>query len=94
INIAKLSQVPIIPMVWNSNSKLFLKFPSWDGFRYPLFNIDTITLYGEPIYVPADANDEQIEQLRQQLENDMRNLENQLENNYEDYSKIAVNSLR
>ena len=36
INIAKLSQVPIVPMTWQSKSKMFLKFNSWDGFKLPL----------------------------------------------------------
>lgn len=49
INIAKLTQVPIIPMVWYSPSKWLLKFNTWDNFRFPLLGVKTVAVYGDPI---------------------------------------------
>jgi len=85
INIAKLSQVPIIPVSWHSTSKFFVKFNSWDGFRFPVAGLKSVALYGEPIYVPQDCDDEGIEQYRQKLEYELHKLEKDVVENYEDY---------
>lgn len=85
INIAKISQVPIVPVVWHSTSKLFLKFNSWDKFRFALGWPFTVALYGEPLYVPQDCDDEQIEVYRKKLEDELHRLETDLIENYEDY---------
>ena len=85
INIAKISQVPIVPVVWYSTSKLFLKFNSWDSFRFPFGWPFTVALYGEPIYVPQDCDDEMIETYRLKLEDELHRLEHDLVENYDDY---------
>lgn len=85
INIAKISQVPIVPMTWYSTSKFFLKFDSWDNFRFPIWWMKTIALYGDPIYVPQDCDDEGIEFYRKQLEDAMHKLEHDAEENFEEY---------
>lgn len=85
INIAKLSQVPIIPMVWQSKSKMFLKFNSWDGFKFPFGFVKMINLFGEPIYVPSDCDEEGIELYRKKLEDAMIRLDEQLLENYDEY---------
>lgn len=75
IKVAKMSQAPIIPVYWYSSNFTFLKFPSWDGFRYPLICANLINLYGEPIYVNADNTDEQDEQVRIKLQESLEELE-------------------
>lgn len=85
INIAKLSQVPIIPMTWYSPSKWLLKFNTWDEFRFPLLGVKTIALYGDPIYVPSDCSKEDIEMYRQQLENALNDLYKKAEENFKEY---------
>jgi len=85
INIAKISQVPIVPVVWHSTSKMFLKFKSWDSFRFPFGWPFTVALYGEPIYVPQDCDDEKIEIYRKKLEETLRSMEKDLVDNYEEY---------
>ncbi len=87
INIAKHSQVPIIPVLWYSESSKFLKFNTWDEFRFPSLNCKTVTLFGDPIYVPSDIDKEGIEDQRLYLENKMQDLYNDLKANYKQYSK-------
>ena len=85
INIAKLSQVPIVPMTWYSPSKWWLKFNTWDEFRFPLLGVKTVALYGEPIYVPSDCSKEDIENYRLQLENSLNDLYKQVQDNFKEY---------
>ena len=75
IKIAKLSGQPIVPVYWYSPNPTFLKFPTWDEFRIPLFSTHLINLYGEPIYVDKDNTDEQDEELRLKLEQSLLELE-------------------
>ena len=75
VKIAKMAQAPIIPTYWYSPDPSFLKLPSWDSFRYPLFYTRLLNLYGEPIYVNADNTDEQDEQVRIQLQESLNELE-------------------
>ena len=87
INIAKLSQVPIIPMVWHSEAPNFIKFNTWDDLTFPCGFIKVLVLFGEPIYVPADIDDEGIEKYRQKLELDLNELDKRLKSNYKEYLK-------
>lgn len=72
VKIAKLAGVPIVPVYWYSSNFNFIKFPSWDELRMPIFKTNLINIYGEPIYVQPDSDDEQI---RQQLQNSLEDLE-------------------
>ncbi len=85
INIAKLSQVPIIPVVWYSKSLCFCKFNSWDEFRFPLGVVRSIALYGDPIYVPSDCDEVTIEIFRKKLEDELHRLEKDSIDNYDEY---------
>lgn len=84
VNIAKISQVPIIPMTWYSPSPFLLKFNTWDEFNYPLFATKIIAVYGEPIYVPNDCSKEDIEFYRQKVEDELNNLYKYAQDNYTD----------
>lgn len=85
ISIAKLSQVPIIPVAWYSKSLCFRKFDSWDEFRFPCGPVNSIAVYGEPIYVPQDCDEDKIELYRKKLEDELHKLENESIENYEEY---------
>ena len=65
IKIAKLSGAPIVPVDWYSTNINFLKFPSWDKLRMPLFDVNLVNLYGEPIYV-KEGDDEEAKRLEVQ----------------------------
>lgn len=77
IKIAKMAQAPIVPLYWYSPNRNFLKIPSWDKMRYPFGFTQLLNLYGEPIYVPADSTDEQDEQIRQKLQEELDKLAQQ-----------------
>lgn len=87
INIAKLSQVPIIPMVWYSPSKWLLKFNTWDEFRFPVLGVKTIAVYGDPIYVPSDCSKEDMEMYRLKVENSIKDLYKHAQDNFDDLRK-------
>ena len=88
IVIAKQTQVPIVPMVWYSPKKNFLNIKSsWDGFRIPIGFITVLTSFGEPMYVPADATKEQVEEYRLKLEENMQKLYDDLKQNFDVYLK-------
>ncbi len=87
INIAKLTQIPIVPMTWYSPSKWLLKFNTWDEFRFPFLGVKTIAVYGEPIYVPADCTKEETELYRQKLETALNDLYKYAQENFDDLVK-------
>lgn len=74
IKIAKMAQAPIVPLYWYSPNRNFLKIPSWDTMRYPFGFTQLLNLYGEPIHVPADSTDEQDEQIRLKLQEELDKL--------------------
>lgn len=84
INIAKLSQAPIVPMTWYSPSKWWIKFNTWDEFRFPVLGVKTIALYGEPIYIPSDCSKEETEMYRQKLETSLNDLYKQAQENFDE----------
>lgn len=89
INIAKNSGVPIIPLVWYSDHHRFLKFNTWDEFRFPIWTCETIAVYGDPIYIPEDADKEQVKEYAKVLENKMLEMYQDLKLNYKEYEKKA-----
>ena len=90
IKIAKLSGKPIVPMCWYSSNFNWLQFPSWDGLRVPVLDVRLINLYGEPIYVPEDADEEEIEKIRLQLQDSLKELDSRIP---EEYKKVYWNGL-
>lgn len=88
IFIAKKTQVPIVPMVFYSPARNFLNIKSsWDGLRFPVGPIKIVVSFGEPMYVPEDADKEKMEELRLKLEQDMQSLYDDLKQNFDDYWK-------
>ncbi len=87
IEIAKMAQVPIVPAVWWSPQKRFLKFNSWDEFRFPLIGTNLVMLFGEPIPVPENPTDEDIERVRKKIEDDLNALYVDIKKNYKKYLK-------
>ncbi len=82
VEIAKITGVPIVPMSWYSPSKFMLKLKTWDEFRFPLNCIKMKALYGEPIYVPEDATDDDIEFYRKKVEDELNRLYDTLKTNF------------
>jgi lysophospholipid acyltransferase (LPLAT)-like uncharacterized protein len=73
IKIAQMSQVPIIPFV--PYSRPFLQTKSWDNYQlpFPIFS-KVVYAFGDPIFIPKDVDDEQLEKYRIDLENKLHSL--------------------
>lgn len=87
VDIARMSGVPIVPAVWWSPQKRFLKFKSWDEFRFPLTGTKLVMLFGDPIEVPSELDDEGTEKIRKQVEDAMNALYIDIKKNYKEYVK-------
>ena len=87
INIAKISQVPIVPMTWYSPSPWLLKFNTWDEFNFPFLGPKIIAVYGEPIYVPNDLSKEETEVYRKRVETALNDLYAYAKENYRELIK-------
>lgn len=74
IKIAKLANVPIIPVIWYSSNFNLFKLPSWDKLEMPILDVRLINLYGAPIYVPAEGDDESDERCRIELQESLNKL--------------------
>jgi lysophospholipid acyltransferase (LPLAT)-like uncharacterized protein len=70
IDLAKLTGRPIIPISNFTHWRISL--PSWDHFQIPLPLARIECHFGEPIWVPRDATEDQRERLRAKLEASMR----------------------
>ena len=75
IKLAKMAGVPIVPVSWYSTNFTWLKFPSWDGLRMPLFRTNLVNLYGKPIYV---SEEDDIEEKREELQESLDDLERRI----------------
>jgi hypothetical protein len=70
MSLAQLTGLPVVPFSFYAKWKICLK--SWDRFQIPLpFSYCEMRL-GTAIFVPREASDEQREQLRRQLETELR----------------------
>lgn len=87
IEIARMTNTPIVPAVYWSPQKLFLKFNSWDEFRFPLIGTKLVMLFGNPIPVPENPTDDEVENIRRQIETTMHELYADLKKNYSEYLK-------
>lgn len=66
IQIAKMSGAAIVPIT--TASKRHKTFSSWDAFELPYPFTSVRVRYGEPVLVPSEADDHQIEEKRLELE--------------------------
>ncbi len=82
IKIAKLTGAPIIPVVWCSKSRFLSSLPTWDKLKIPLWFLESLNIYGEPIYVPETANKENEKQIRLHLQEELLSLKRVTEEMY------------
>lgn len=90
VQVAKNSGVPIIPMAWKTRSKFIIKLPTWDKLLIPLIFVKSVALYGEPIEVPFDSSDHQMEEIRQKVEKELKRLNDELDKKYDEYYKKGI----
>lgn len=70
MSLAQLTGLPIVPVSYSVNWKIRMK--SWDRFQIPLPFSRCEMIYAKPIFVPREATDAEREQLRLQLETELR----------------------
>ena len=87
IKIAKMAGVPIVPVYWYSKNFTFAKFPSWDEMRCPILGTNLINLYGEPVYVPQDGDEEEA---RLKLQQSLEELEKKAPEAFDEVYKFGV----
>ncbi len=87
VEIAKVANIPIVPCVYWSPQKRFLKFKSWDSFRFPLIGTKLVMVFGDPIYLPENATNDDIEKVRKETEDNLNSLYKDLKENYYKYLK-------
>ncbi len=87
IKIAKMAGVPIVPIYWYSKNFTFAKFPSWDEMRSPVFATNLINLYGEPIYITKDGDEEEA---RVKLQMSLEDLERKAPAAFDEVYKFGI----
>lgn len=65
ITLAKVTGLPIVPITWNLGWKICLR--SWDKFHLPLPFSRCEVFFGEPLRVPSEATEAELEALRGKL---------------------------
>lgn len=87
IKIAKLSGAPIVPIYWHSKNFTWVKFPSWDEMRSPILSTNMVNVYGEPIYVAPDGDEEEA---RLKLQKSLEELEKQAPAAFDEVFKYGI----
>lgn len=76
IAMARKSGCPLFPLGSSARPPRFV-MRSWDRFMIPFPFARALVIWGDPIYVPKDADDDQLESYRLQLETEMRRLQDE-----------------
>lgn len=69
VQIAKMTGAPLLPLAWSTRWRITAK--SWDRMLIPLPFGAGALVWGDPIYVPADADAAALEAARAALETEM-----------------------
>ncbi len=77
MQMAKKTGALLVPAGVSANRRWL--FSSWDRYLIPKPFAHGIMIFGDPIAVPADSTDEQLEQIRQQFESELHRLETEAE---------------
>jgi lysophospholipid acyltransferase (LPLAT)-like uncharacterized protein len=72
IVLARETGLPIIPMMYGARRRIV--FRSWDRYFLPMPFTQIVVLHGEPVFVPADADEAECERRRQTIEGRMNEM--------------------
>jgi len=78
IKLAQITDTSIIPLVWAT--KKFKLINSWDSFVLPYPFSKGVYSFGKPINVKKKVDEEELEFIRQNLENEIKRLTKLVEN--------------
>ncbi len=92
VEIAKLGGAKIVPMAWKTTDWFTITVKSWDKLQIPILYSQSVALYGEPIEVPADANEEQMEEIRLMVEKEINRVNEDLNKNFRQYYKTGIHN--
>jgi lysophospholipid acyltransferase (LPLAT)-like uncharacterized protein len=70
VGLAHITGLPLVPVSYHLNWKITLK--SWDGFQIPLPFARCEVTAGRVIFVPREADDDEREKLRLELQTELR----------------------
>ncbi len=74
---AQKSGAALIPIGISSRPRFLAR--SWDRYMIPMPFAKAVMIFGEPVYVPKEANEEEVEEIRLQLEAEIHRLEREAE---------------
>jgi hypothetical protein len=77
VQAARMSGAPIVPVAFSASRKRVLG--SWDGFIVPMPFSKGVFVYGDPIEVPAQADEAQMEAARVKVEQSLNSLASKAE---------------
>ncbi len=72
ITIARMAKVPVLPLAYSASRRRI--FATWDRFVLPFPFAQGVFLWGDPIFVPEDADEAAMEAKRLELENSLLGL--------------------
>lgn len=72
IRLSQMARTPIVPVV--CQARHYWSLPSWDSYHFPHWSSPYVQLFGDPIDVPEELDNEGVEAFRTQLDNTMRDL--------------------
>lgn len=78
IFLSKKTRLPIIPVVIGLSS--YWELPSWDRFRIPKPFSRALMMYGDPICIPSDLDENGMEEYRLLLEKTMQEMAEKADN--------------
>jgi hypothetical protein len=81
IELAKRTRRPILPLAFSASKKKVFK--TWDRFLLPYPFSKGVFIWGEPIYIDKDGDQDYLEEKRQLLENRLNELTEQADHYFE-----------
>ena len=75
LKLAQKTGAAIVPAHWYSPQKTFISLPSWDKMKTPFGDCNILNIYGEPVYVREDADADELNRLKENIEKQLLDLE-------------------
>lgn len=72
IRMAQMTQAAIVPFVCSARSTWWMR--TWDRFLAPWWSTPIVYIFGDPLLVPADAGEDELERLRLELQKRMEHI--------------------
>ena len=77
LTMAMKSGAALVPVGVSASRRKLVK--TWDRYLVPGFFARCLMIFGDPLYLPADASPEQIAEVRERLQAEMHRLEEEAE---------------